>query len=92
MSYDDEDDLYGGYESDDDLDDVGDDFDSDDDSDVTIACRYCGADMYDDAEQCPHCGQYLSTEDAPHQGKPWWIVVVVVLCLVSMLWWIVAGL
>ncbi len=80
MSYDDEDD---------DLDDAD---DADDDSDVTIDCPYCGAEMYDDAEQCPHCGQYISAEDAPREGKPAWIIVVILLCVAMMLLGIIVGL
>ena len=43
--------------------------------------------IYDDAVQCPHCGNYLSQEDSP-SGRPWWIIVCAVLCLIAALWWI----
>ena len=36
----------------------------DDDSD-TIACPQCGADVYEDAEQCPICGNYLIRDTNP---------------------------
>lgn len=31
----------------------------DDDDLDTIACPNCGAAVYEDAEQCPQCGEYL---------------------------------
>ncbi len=84
MSYDDD---YEDYES-----DEADEYDVDDaDDDVTVPCPYCGQEVYDDAEQCPNCGEYLSLEDSPRAAKPWWVVLGVTLCLVAMLWWIVVG-
>lgn len=68
---------------DDDLDDEVEDWDQDDEN-TTYSCPHCGEDVYEEAQWCPHCEQYLSEEDAPSQGKPWWIVagVIVVLGLV----------
>ena len=92
MSYDDDDDdRYDDYDADDDSADGAVDYDSDD-SDVTIDCPYCGEAMYDDAEQCPHCGQYLSAEDQPRESKPWWIVATAIVLLVIMLWLFTIGL
>ena len=61
-------------------------FDDDDDDEIdyslrdeddgdTIACPHCGQDVFDDAEQCPNCGMYLSEEDAPARRWPWWMWV-----------------
>ena len=36
--------------------------DEDDDSDDLVACPSCKEWIYDDAEQCPHCGQYKGRE------------------------------
>jgi len=64
-------------------------YDSGDDSDDdTDDCPRCGASIYDDSERCPRCGHYLSREDVPHRGKPWWVVVGVVGCLAMVTWWI----
>ena len=60
----------------------------DDDGDTTIDCPYCGQAVYEDAEQCPNCHQYLSLEDAPSSPKPWWIVAGAVVCLAIVLVWI----
>jgi hypothetical protein len=57
------------------------------DDNLTIACPHCGEDVYDDAEQCPACGQYQSLEDEPARAKPWWIVIGVAICLVIVILW-----
>jgi len=54
----------------------------------TIPCPYCRREIYDDSVRCPHCGEYLSDEDAPPPRKPWWIVVGAVLCLLVVWLWI----
>ena len=71
-------------------DDYADDIDDDedwDDDDETMPCPLCGEPVYDDSEQCPNCGRYLSREDAPYR-KPWWVVAGVVACLAMVTWWI----
>jgi hypothetical protein len=57
-----------------------------DSDDETTPCPYCGASVYEGADQCPHCNKYLSKEDAPSAAKPWWIIagVIVVLGLIYM--------
>lgn len=57
----------------------------------TVACRYCRREIYEDAVRCPHCGNYLSQEDAGNEGKPLWIIVGTLLCLGAMLWWALMG-
>ena len=53
-----------GEEWDDDS-DLGEDDDSPDfgDDEPMIPCPYCGVDIHDETERCPHCGQYISKED-----------------------------
>lgn len=60
--------------------------DADDADDETTPCPFCGKPVYEQAELCPHCGNYLSTEDAPRH-RPWWIWVGVILCLAGVLLW-----
>lgn len=57
------------------------DMDQEDDSPGTEACPYCGKVVSELAEVCPHCRSYISEEDAP-SGKPLWIVIGAVVCLV----------
>ena len=45
------------------------------DDDDTIPCPYCREPIHEDAQRCPHCGEYISREDVPATMKPWWILV-----------------
>ena len=80
-------------EEDDDLDDEDDSGFSTapDDDDPFVPCPHCGTDIYDEAEQCPACGQYLSREDEPARPKPWWIVLGVAICLVIVILWMLSA-
>jgi hypothetical protein len=75
--------------------DIEDGRDEDDEAGgATDECPYCGADVYEFAEKCPSCGQYLSKEDAPpRSGHPRWVVITAIVLLVPMLyailkWWL----
>jgi hypothetical protein len=52
-------------DADDDLDDWEDSDEPDDDGSETVSCPECGADVYEDAEQCPVCGNYLIRDTHP---------------------------
>ena len=48
------------------------------DDDYTVECPECGADVYEDAEQCPVCGNYIihTSSSYPWKDRPmWWIVI-----------------
>lgn len=64
---------------DDDADENGDE----DEEEPTITCPYCRAEVWEEAPQCPRCGEYLSLEDrqARHQWQPRWIVLTAALLL-----------
>lgn len=51
----DEDDLDEGY---------------DDDSIELVSCPECGAEIYEEAEQCPVCGAYVTFRSAPLANWP----------------------
>jgi predicted nucleic acid-binding Zn ribbon protein len=65
------------------------DQDDDDGSVDTVACPSCGADVYEQAERCPHCGQYQSGERARPQrrGLKWLIAVAFVCLLIVLVMW-----
>jgi len=61
--------------------------DDDDDIGETIPCRSCGADVYEDALQCPECGDYVSLSGGGFfAGRPWWFVVLGVLGIVALIY------
>jgi hypothetical protein len=72
-----------------------DDFDDEDDVDCdtgeetsTVVCPNCRRAVYEDVEQCPLCGHYISDEDrAGH--KPLWIIIGFVLCFVVVIYWLI---
>lgn len=61
----------------------------DDDGGVdTVPCPYCHRGVYEHADVCPHCGSFLSFEDAPRH-RPLWILVAALLALIGASWWII---
>ena len=43
---------------------------------LTIPCPACRVDIYEDSEQCPHCGEYVVRSTSVWDGRPnWWIVL-----------------
>ena len=50
--------------------------DEDDDEGVleTLPCPSCDAPIYEDAEQCPACGEYVTFSTAPLADWPGWLV------------------
>jgi hypothetical protein len=64
-----------------------DDEDADDDAADTHPCPHCGADVYEESQQCPVCGQYI---DQPrHSNFPRWVPVAAVLVILAMLYAVV---
>jgi predicted nucleic acid-binding Zn ribbon protein len=59
----------------------------DGEDDATSACPYCGRAVFEQAEICPHCRNFISFEDSPRRHARW-IWAAVILGLISMLWWI----
>jgi hypothetical protein len=62
-----------------------DDDDVTDDVDETLAeCPKCGASVYDDIEQCPHCGEWI--EGAEYAGSQKKRVFLTIVALVLLSW------
>ena len=68
-----------------------DNYSDDDDDDDTIPCPHCEKEIYDGAEQCPYCGQYISEEDAPRDRRPGWIILGASICLAIVIMWVWRG-
>jgi endogenous inhibitor of DNA gyrase (YacG/DUF329 family) len=52
------------------------DFDDEDELTLAVPCPNCGADVYEDAPQCPTCGEYVDRNVSALAGRPlWWIVL-----------------
>jgi hypothetical protein len=66
--------------------DDADDANHDDDVD-TIPCPYCRKPVYEQADICPHCGSFISREDAPRR-RPWWVWLGAVLAFLAVLYWL----
>jgi len=54
----------------------------------TDPCRYCGRPVYEQAEVCPHCGNFISRQDSLPSRKPLWIIAgaIVTLGLIVVGW------
>ena len=63
-------------------------WDGDEDEEATVPCPYCRCPMHEDSTRCPHCGNYISDEDAVPARKPWWIILGVVLALYVVYRWL----
>ena len=71
---------------------VADDWDDDygrDDDEPTLECPYCRKEIHEESERCPYCENYISAEDMPAGGKPWWILLGAILGLIVAYKWIV---
>jgi len=67
-----------------DLDDA--DEDDGDEYAETIRCPHCKREVYEGAEQCPKCGEYLTDEESPRTGHPRWVIVTAVVMLAAFLY------
>lgn len=51
----------------------------------TITCRGCGRQIYEDAFQCPYCGQYVEADTSPWSDRPFWWIVLAILGLLAVI-------
>lgn len=51
-----------------------------------IPCPHCRAEIDEDSEQCPECGMYISSEDAPNGARsPLWVILLTLALLAALL-------
>ena len=59
---------------------------TDDDEPVdTVPCGNCGADVYEDAEQCPRCGEWITHGTSALTAKPLWWQIIGVLGIIAVI-------
>ena len=75
--------------SDDDWDSLGDD-EGDDETSQLVGCPSCQEPIFEDAEQCPYCGDYIVHSTSALAGRPLWFcalgllgVAAAIYCLVQ---------
>ena len=51
----------------------------------TITCPACSAEVYEEAPQCPVCGEYMIHETRVLVGKSVWYVLLAILGIVSVI-------
>ncbi|MFZ5831238.1 MAG: zinc-ribbon domain-containing protein [Planctomycetota bacterium] len=59
------------------------------DQSTTDTCPHCGAEIYDDAVQCPACGNYITADagvTSAFAGRPWWWIVLGVLGVLTTIY------
>lgn len=60
--------------------------DQGDDSSEQLPCPACGASVYEEAEQCPHCGDWINPRRSAARHRPWvWITAVILLGIFAWL-------
>jgi hypothetical protein len=57
------------------------------DDDDAVPCPFCGRAVYEFADVCPRCHNFIGGSDDPSRGprRSWWVVAVIVLCLMATL-------
>ncbi len=59
--------------------------DVDDDEGTTVSCPECGAEVYDDADQCNACGWFLVHDTRVWSGRSYWWIVLGLLGIVAVI-------
>ena len=59
--------------------------DTDRPADDAVPCPFCRRAVYEDADVCPGCGNFIGGGDDPSPRHPWWVTLGIVLCLIAML-------
>lgn len=50
----------------------------------TLPCPFCGKPVYESADVCPHCRNFVSFAEVSGR-RPWWVIAAVVALLVATL-------
>ena len=60
----------------------------DDDLTELVECPRCGVDIYEDAEQCPLCGEWITHGTSAWGGRPWWWVALGACGIAAIIAWL----
>ncbi len=72
---------------DDEPDALDDDYPEEQDETETVVCANCGEQVYEDAPNCPYCGEYLIAKSRRFSdGKPLWYVVLALLGIIATIY------
>ncbi|MCP4193922.1 MAG: hypothetical protein GY768_25210 [Planctomycetaceae bacterium] len=42
----------------------------------TVSCSQCGESIYEEAVECPYCGNYVQASTSAWSGRPiWWLII-----------------
>ncbi|MBI2823233.1 MAG: hypothetical protein HYX69_00925 [Planctomycetia bacterium] len=60
--------------------------DEDEEESESYECPSCGASVYEDAEQCPRCGDYITprSRSSSAPGSPWFMLAVFLMLAVML--------
>ncbi len=61
-----------------------------DDETPVAPCPECGEDVYDDAQRCPACGEYVTHRPSVWTGRPWWWILLAAAGVSSLLIYLVS--
>lgn len=64
-----------------------DDYGDDDNEPELVPCPECGGEVYEDAEQCPHCGQYIKPGGSKSvlSGRPLWFIALAIAGIIAVI-------
>ncbi|QDV34785.1 zinc-ribbon domain-containing protein [Tautonia plasticadhaerens] len=77
------------WDDDDDPDLDGDEDEEDDGETAVLPCPSCGAEVYEDAERCPSCGDFIARRRLRGwEGRPWWWVALGLVGIGALILWL----
>ena len=59
--------------------------DRDDDEIETLPCPACGKPIYEEAEACPYCGEYVTHSTSILAGRPAWFIALAIAGVVAVI-------
>jgi len=51
-----------------------------------LPCPACKTPIYEDAPQCPACGEYVVHDTSAWSGRSWWWILLGLVGIVAVIW------